>query len=74
MSALEDHTMLWQVIRAKINTAGSFATSNPGPIYDVYRRAWNDVKSALRHAKLCKTFLSMSVVFNLKYGPGGTGG
>ena len=30
MLALEEHPMLKQIISAKINTAGSFATSNPG--------------------------------------------
>ena len=43
------------------------------PLFDPFHRAWNDMKSSLRKAKLMRTFYGMSVIFNLNYGPGGTG-
>ena len=41
--------------------------------YDPYHRAYNDLKDALRKSGLFRTFLEMSIIFNLNYGPGGTG-
>lgn len=43
--------------------------------YDVYHRAWNDLKLAARRATAFpwRTMLEMTVVFNLPYGPFGSG-
>ena len=44
-------------------------------LYDVFHRAWNDIKLAARKAtaRPWKTMLEMTVVYNLPYGPFGSG-
>ena len=41
--------------------------------WDPYHRAWNDLKDSLRKTGLFRTFLELAVVFNINYGPSGTG-
>ena len=44
-------------------------------LYDPFHRAWNDIKLAARRARCYpyKTMLEMTVVYNLPYGPFGSG-
>ena len=42
------------------------------PRWDIYHRSWNDMKAALKSAKLFKTLLQFSLLYNLNYGPGNT--
>ena len=41
-------------------------------LYDFQHRLWNDIKTAMKVAKVFKSFLSYSLLWNVNYGPKGT--
>ena len=40
-------------------------------LYDFQHRLWNDIKAAMKMAKVFKSFLSYSLLWNVNYGPKG---